>query len=67
MVHQDFPFQSIREKDFKGEIKEMANSWFCRLFLSLSEPSDKIQQRRCTGLTALELIQICLLIGGSVV
>ena len=26
MVHQDFPFQSIREKEFKREIKGMANS-----------------------------------------
>ena len=26
MVHQDFPFQSIREKEFKREIKEMANA-----------------------------------------
>ena len=26
MVHRDFPFQSIREKEFKREIKGMANS-----------------------------------------
>ena len=27
MVHQDFPFQSIREKEFQKRIKGMANSW----------------------------------------
>ena len=32
MVHQDFPFQSIREKEFQKRIKGMANSWFRRLF-----------------------------------
>ena len=31
MVHQDFPFQSIREKEFQKRIKGMANSWFRRL------------------------------------
>ena len=28
MVHQDFPFQSIREKEFKREIKGMASLFF---------------------------------------
>jgi hypothetical protein len=26
LVHQDFPFQSIREKEFQKRIKGMANS-----------------------------------------
>ena len=31
MVHQDFPFLSIREKELQKMIKGMANSCFCRL------------------------------------
>ena len=32
LVHQDFPFQSIREKEFQKRIKGMANSCFAVSF-----------------------------------
>ena len=35
MFHQDFPFQSIREKEFQKRIKGMATLDFAVSFLSL--------------------------------
>ena len=36
LVHQDFPFQSIREKEFQKRIKGMANSCFAVSFFVIS-------------------------------
>ena len=36
LVHQDFPFQSIREKEFQKRIKGMANSCFAVSFFVTS-------------------------------
>ena len=39
LVHQDFPFQSIREKEFQKRIKGMANSCFAVRLISNRDPA----------------------------